>query len=199
MVVQSWLSCLSCPVPAVVSCLFELSSSIIPAMPACHRCPNCPLQLACPTNPVPAACLSTLVPQFHCPHFPVHPIMFWLPCSSVLTQVQANMSQLSHSMLTTVSCPSCPVLAFLLQLSCPSVLSRFSCPNPVLAVKFGPSSLCLVQDDMIRLTFPANLSRPSCSSCPVQAILSQLSCPGCLIHGCRIKVVRYQLSCSFKH
>jgi hypothetical protein len=113
--------------------------------------------------------------------------------------VQPDLSRLTcKANQTRLTCPSCLFLTILLQLSyrlscrgCPSRLSFpgchvshalcwLSCPSCSLFVVmfWQSSSLIPIQVDHTSLTCLADLSRLTCLSCPVQAVLSRPSCPG---------------------
>jgi hypothetical protein len=79
--------------------------------------------------------------------------------------------------LSCLNYPAPAVLCWLSCHSCPALLVLFK-PCPCM---FWPTPLpCLVQTDMIQLTFLTNLSRLTCPDCPAPAILSRLSCQNLL-------------------
>jgi hypothetical protein len=187
-----YLSCHACPATVV------LSQLPTPAGLSHLSCPRYLSQHSCP--------LVFLSPRHVLTVFPVLDAKLSCLCCHVLgilfsLSVQSDLSRLTFlANRPGLTCSSCPVLTIMLScagVSATVVVSRLSCPSqPCHAVMFWPSSfLCLVHADMIRRIFPANLSRLTCLSCPIQAILSQPSCPGCPVCGCPVKVVLSQLSC----
>jgi hypothetical protein len=124
-----------------------------------------------------------------------HNVLSLLPSLSVQPDLSGLTCKANQTRLT---CPSCLILTILLQLSyrlscrgCPSrlsfpgchvpdVLCWLSCPSCSLFVVmfWQSSSLSPIQVDHTSLTCLADLSRLTCFSCPVRAVLSELSCPG---------------------
>jgi hypothetical protein len=215
------VSCHGCPVLVVISSSPVMSFLTVLLYLSCHGCPASVF-----LSPFSCPCCHVLTVLSICPFLAVlcwmtscHvlAVMFWptypLCLSSLICPgwlfsqpfqadfsgppVQADISQLSCpdysalAVLCWLSSHSYPVLVFLSQLSCPcshvlTIFSSLSYP--------GWHDLA----EMILLTFPANLSRLTCPSYPVSAVMPWLSCPWLSDKGCPVSVVLSQLSCPIK-
>jgi hypothetical protein len=166
-----------------------------------------------------AACRSTFASQLYCPRSSIHVVMFWLSCPVypvpyVCSSCHVRAVQFwgsSPLYLSSLTCPgwlfrpTCPGCIF--QLFCLdyphwlSCLSQSFCPGcPALALIFWPSSsLCVT-----RLTWPGWpvwstcpnwLSRQSCQSFPVHAVMPRLPFSWLFCQGSPVSAVLSYLSC----
>jgi hypothetical protein len=131
---------------------------------------------------------STLTPQFFCLRCPLHAVIFWLACLSVLSLLSCHgcrilgvtalrsssaiLSTFAQGAPTALSRLPCPIFSVLV------VLPQFSplCPAPIVLSQLHCPSCSVLCSGHPLLSV---LFRLSCSNCPVPAVMHLLSCNGC--------------------